>query len=338
MHIGMTPLRISFAGGGTDMPEYYEKFGGHVVTTNINLFTYVIINKRHDDSFQTFSSDFEMHQSKVPYDELEPRFGTEIAVTSLKLLNFREGGDILICSDVKPGSGLGASSTLAVNFVNLISNLQGKNWTKNKIAETAYHIEREILNHSIGKQDDYIAAYGGFNYIDFTKDKISVSPIELKKSTYQELDNNLLLFFVGNTRNSVVVLSEQVKQIQTQNPKTIDALHTVKELSEELYSSLKRSDITKFGEILHKGWTSKKKFTTGVTNEKIDHVYDIALKNGAIGGKLTGAGGGGHLLLYSEKEKQSNLINKMNDLGLTHIPFNFHQSGPKILNLGDFSS
>ena len=169
MHVGMVPLRISFSGGGTDMPEYFENFGGNVISTNINLFTYVIINPRHDDSFQAFSSDFEMHQTKTSYDELEPKDGTEIAVSVVKLLKYKIGGDFLICSDVRPGSGLGASSTLAVNFVNTISYLKGLNWSKEKIAETAFHIERDILKHPIGKQDDYIATFGGFNYIKFQK-------------------------------------------------------------------------------------------------------------------------------------------------------------------------
>ena len=337
MLIGLTPVRVSFAGGGTDMPEYYEKFDGSVVTTNINLFTYVIINPRKDDSFQAFSSDFEMHQSKISYDKLEPRFGTEIAVTVVKLFNYKQGGDFLVCSDVPPGSGLGASSTLCVNFVNMISKLKGENLSKEKTAETAFHIEHDLLKHPIGKQDDYIAAFGGFNYIKFQKDKISVESMSLEKSLLAELEQNLLLFFVGNTRNSAVILSKQAENIRSNNSEILNSLHFVKELSQELHSSLTNSDLTKFGEILHRGWLAKQKFAKGVSNDRINLMYNTALKNGAVGGKLTGAGGGGHLLLYCEKSKQMKVIEEMKKLGLAHIPFKFHSEGSKILDLYDYS-
>ena len=337
MLVGMAPLRISFSGGGTDMPEYYEKYGGCVVTTNINRFTYVIINPRHDNSFQAFSSDFETHQETTSYETLEPKHGTEIAVTVVKQLNYRTGGDFLICSDVRPGSGLGASSTLAVNYINTISTLKGESWSKERIAETAFNIERNILNHPIGKQDDYISSFGGFNFIKFEKEKIEVMPINLNKQLLSEFEQNLLLFFVGNTRNSATILSKQLDNIKQNDKQTIDSLHSVKLLAEELYSYLKKSDITKIGEVLHKGWLAKKKFAEGVSNDQIDKIYDAALKSGAVGGKLTGAGGGGHMLLYCETTKQKAVIEKMESLGLTNVPLKFHSSGPKVLNLYDYS-
>jgi D-glycero-alpha-D-manno-heptose-7-phosphate kinase len=337
MHVGMAPVRISFAGGGTDIPEYYEKFGGNVISTNINLFTYVVVNARKDESFQAFSSDFQMYQSKISYDKLEPKFGTEIAVAVVKQLGYRTGGDFLICSDVKPGSGLGSSSTLAVNFINTISTLNGENWSKEKIAETAYHIEHDLLHHPIGKQDDYIAAMGGFRFIQFQQDKITVESINLNNSSLQELDENLLLFFIGDTRNSSIVLSKQTEKIKSHNTETINALHSVKEIGLELHDSLKNSDLTKFGEILHKGWVAKQKFTDGITNEKIDFLYNLGLKHGALGGKLTGAGGGGHLLFYTEKSKHRQIIDEMKNHGVHHVPFKFHSGGPKVLNLYDFN-
>src|SRR3989338_75588 len=169
MFLGMVPVRISFAGGGTDMPEYYEEYGGSVVSSSITKFTYVIINPRHDDLFQSFSSDFQMHHDTTTYDNLQPQHGSEIAVTVLKYLKYREGANFLICSDVQPGSGLGASSALTVNFVKTVSSLQGKDWTKEKIAQTSFHIERKLLNNSVGMQDEYASSFGGFNYIKFEK-------------------------------------------------------------------------------------------------------------------------------------------------------------------------
>jgi len=337
MFVGMAPVRISFSGGGTDMPEYYDRYGGAVVSSNINLFTYLVINPRKDNSFQVFSSDFESHHRKSSYKGLEVKLGTELTVSTVRHLKYKTGGDFLICSDVPPGSGLGASSTLAVNSIKTISTLKGENWENKKIAETAFHIERNILKHPIGKQDDYISAYGGFNFITFGKDETKVTPIKLKKSLMRDLEQNLLLFFMGVTRNSGVVLSNQLERIKKNNQDTINSLHYVKQLAEELHDSLKNSDITSIGETLYKGWVAKKKFAKGVSNEQIDKIYDAALKAGAIGGKLTGAGGGGHMLLYCEPSKRQNVIKKMQSLKIRHVPFKFHSGGVKVLNLYDYN-
>lgn len=338
MFLGMVPVRISFAGGGTDMPEYYENYGGCVVSSAITRFTYVIINPRHDNLFQSFSSDFQKHHETTSYETLEPKHGSEIAVAVVKYLDYKEGANFLISSDVQPGSGLGASSALAVNFVKTISVLQGKDLTKEQIAETAFNIERNILHHPIGRQDEYATSFGGFNYLTFEKNKIKVKPIILHKNTLEEFQQNLLLFFVGNSiRDSATILTNQIERIK-QNQKTmLDSLHYVKQLAEDLYKSLTKSDIDAVGELLNRGWEAKKKFAKGVTNDDIDRVYTLALKHGARGGKLTGAGGGGHMLFYCESRKQQTLIEKMNSLGYKQVKFRFNNEGPKVLDLYDFS-
>lgn len=335
MIIGTSPMRISFAGGGTDMPEYYEKYGGNVVSSAISLFTYLMIKSRKDNSFQAFSTDFEIHHSKTNYKKLKAKSGTEIAVSVIKYLNFKNGADFVLVSDVQPGSGLGGSSSLAVNCVKTISTLQKKKLSNSEIAETAFHIERNILNHPIGKQDDYIASHGGLNYIQFSKNNTTVTPINLKKSKSEELQNNLLLFFLGTTRKSSVVLSKQLQKTKNMEPSTINSLHKVNELGKDLFKTLKKSDLTKVGEILDQGWMEKKNFTEQISNPKIDKIYNNAIKKGAIGGKLTGAGAGGHMLFYCEPEKQNSLKNEMKRLGLIHVDFNFYQNEPKILNLYD---
>ena len=337
MFLGMCPVRISFSGGGTDMPEYYNEFGGNVVTSTIDRFTYVILNLRNDDLIQAFSSDFQIHNPSATLEKLESNPGMEIPIAALKHLNFKTGADVMISSDVPPGSGLGGSSSLTVNFVKILSILYKLKWKNEKVAETSFHIERNVLQHPIGKQDDYIAAFGGFNFIRFTKEQIYVEPIQINKSTFDELQENLVLFFVGNTRKNSIVLSSQLQNVKEKHKETIEALHYVKGLSEEMNSALKQSDITHFGELLHKGWVAKKKFAKGVSNEDVDKIYDVALENDALGGKLTGAGGGGHMLFYCEKPKQDRLIEKMKNIGLKHIKFNFNRDGPKVLNLYDYS-
>ena len=337
MFLGMCPVRISFSGGGTDMPEYYNEFGGNVVTSTINHFTYVILNLRNDDLIQAFSSDFQIHNTSAILENLELKPGTEIPIAVLKHLNFKTGATVMVCSDVPPSSGLGGSSSLTVNFVKTLSTLQKLKWNSEKIAETSFHIERNVLQHPIGKQDDYIAASGGFNFIRFTNEQVYVEPIKINKSTFDELQENLLLFFIGDTRKNADILSNQLDNIKQRRKETIESLNYVKGLAEEMNSSLKQSDITLFGELLHKGWLAKKKFTKGVSNENVNKIYDIALENGASGGKLTGAGGGGHMLFYCEKSKHDRFIQKMEDIGLKHIRFKFNNDGPKVLNLYDYS-
>ena len=335
MIIGITPVRISFAGGGTDMPEYYEKYGGNVVSTGINQFTYVLFKPRDDNLFQAFSTNFEIHQKKTIFKKLKSKAGTEIAVSVIKYLNFKKGADFIIGSDVNPGSGLGASSSLTVNLINIISKLQKKNFSNKQIAEKSFFVERNLLLHPIGKQDDYVAAYGGLNYIKFSKNNTTVIPIHLKKSTSEELQNNLLLFFIGTTRKSSTVLSKQLKKTKNLDPSTLNSPHKVNSLAKDLFKSLKKSDLTQVGLILDQGWMEKKNFTQEVSNHKIDKIYSNAIQKGAIGGKLTGAGAGGHMLFYCEPKKQKDVKTEMKRLGLKHVDFKFYQNGPKVLDLSD---
>lgn len=336
MKIGVSPGRISFAGGGTDLPEYYEKFGGSVVTTTINQFTYATINSRHDDTFQAFSPDFQKHYHATNFDSIEHEDGTEIASSIIQKLNYRNGINVILSSDIPAGSGLGASSSLTVNLVNIISKLKNLKWDSEKIAETAFEIGRNVLHWPIGKQDEYISAFGGFNFIQFSSDGVDVIPINMNNSSLYELENNLVLFFIGNLRNSSKILSNQIERIENNDINTMNSLHNVKELSQEMYDSIKTSDLTNFAELLNKGWEYKKKFASGITTDFIDDVYSKALSYGAIGGKLTGAGGGGHMIFYCEKTKQKNFIKQMESLGLKHKKFQFYNKKPQILNLYDY--
>lgn len=338
MLIGLTPIRLSFAGGGTDIPEFYNEFGGDIIATTINQFTYTIIHSRFDKLFQAFSPDFQKYYSALKYEKIEIEDGTEIASAIIKSMKFKSGINVMLCSDVPAGSGLGSSGSLAVNLVNTISFLKGEKLSKKQTAEKAFDIGRKTLHWPIGKQDEYITSFGGFNYIKFGKKQITVKPIKLSNSITNELLNNLILFREGNTRNSSVILTKQIQRIKDKNTDTINSLLSVKDLACTMVDSLRQSDITKFGEILHQGWIAKKKFTKNVSNSRIDRIYNLALKNGAIGGKITGAGGGGHMLFYCEKSKQKKLEKKLESLGLTHIKFSFYNSGPKIIQTSDLSN
>lgn len=335
MLVGVSPVRISFAGGGTDLPEYYEKREGSVVATTISQYTYVIIQERQDNTFQAFSPDFQKHYKATKFHKIEIEDGTEIASSVIKYLRYKKGINVVLCSDAPTGSGLGTSGALTVNLVNMIHNLKGIKNSKKNIAETAFKIGHDVLNWPIGKQDEYISSYGGLNFIKFKKNKIQVTPIKMEKKVTKELENNLLLFFLGATRNSSTILSQQVKNIKQKKEKTMESLEHVNELSKRMFCALKKSDIDEFGDLLDEGWNAKKRFSKGVTNNKINKIYDLALQNGAIGGKLTGAGGGGHLLFYCKSTKRKNLIKKLDSIGLKHIPFKFTNQSPQVLNLYD---
>ena len=336
MILGISPVRISFAGGGTDMPEYYEEFGGRVITTAINHFTYVIYNSRDDNLTQIFSSDFSAHNAPSTFEKLESQEGTEIPTSIMKYLDFRSGGNLMISSDVPPRSGLGSSSALAVNLVNVLTKVSNNKRTKHEIADITHKIERDLLKWPNGKQDEYISVFGGFNMIKFEKKGIELEKIPISSGAYTELQQNLLLYFVGG-RTSSTILPNQLNSIKNKEPQVLESLHNVRELAITMYDHLKNSDITGFGEMLHKGWMAKKRFAKGVSNEKIDSIYENVIKKGVVGGKLTGAGGGGHLLLYCEKNKHASIDEYMKNQGLKRIKFSFHKEGARILNLYDYA-
>ena len=207
-----------------------------------------------------------------------------------------------------------------------------------EIAENAYDIGRNKLNWFIGKQDEYISAFGGFNFIKFKKDKVSVNKISINRNSLLELQKNLLVFYIGPGKNRASILQNQIKQIKENNQETLNALRNAKELSEKMYSSLSQSDITKFGELLDNGWKAKKVFANGATNEYIDQLYNLGMESGALGGKLTGAGGGGHLLFYCEPSKQKNLVEKIQSKGLKQVQCNLYEYGCQVLDLYDFTN
>ena len=336
MLLGISPVRISFAGGGTDMPEYYEKHGGIVITSTINHFTYVIVNERKDNKLQIFSPDFEAHSIAEKMNKLCAKKGTELPVSIIKFLNYKKGMNLILSSDVPPQSGLGSSSSLAVNLINVISFLKGTKISKSEIADLSHDIARKKLKWPVGKQDEYIASFGGFKKIEFKKDKIKVSPVKTSQKTLKELESNLLLFFVGS-RTTSSILTNHISKIKKNDPVTMNSLSNVTALAHDAYDSIRKSNLTGFGELLDKGWNLKKKFSNNVSNPKIDKIYKSALNSGAIGGKLTGAGGGGHLLLYCEKSKQSKVIIEMEKFKLKQIKFSFFNDGAKILNLYDYT-
>jgi len=332
--IGRSPLRISFAGGGTDLEEYHNKFDGYSISSTINKYTYVIAKLRNDDKLQGFSPDFASH---LPPKKHHPKSvqGHEIVLVGLKEMNFKKGVDMYLATDVEPNSGLGASSSLTANFVNLIAHIQRKKMSKNKIAMKAYFIGHNILKWGIGKQDEFAAVFGGFNLLKFTKNKVHVYPISIKKSTHKELQEKSLLFHLGNRKHSEGILKSQIADIKKSNKKTITSLHKAKGLALDMRDALKMNDLTRFSQILKEGWDVKKNYTTGISNPRIEAISKKTFSSGATALKVTGAGGGGHLYVFAEPKKHSQIIKELTKIGVRKVNFQYENTGATVFTLNN---
>jgi D-glycero-alpha-D-manno-heptose-7-phosphate kinase len=320
MIISKTPFRISFCGGGTDLKEYYSHGQGSVVSTAIDKYMYVTVNDFFDkDKIILKYSQTELVSS---IDDITHPIIRE----ALKMVGIRRGVEVTSMADIPAASGLGSSSAFTVGLLNALHAHLGEHKSPEQIAKQACKIEIDLLKEPIGKQDQYISSYGGFRHILFNSDgTVSSEIIVFPKSMKEELEKNLMLFYTGMTRKSSSILSEQKRKTSI----NMNFLDKMRDLSFEIKESLTKKDITKFGELLHRNWEFKKKLASGVTNPFIDKYYSIAIKSGALGGKILGAGGGGFLLFYSEEKNHDKLINNLSDL--RYIPFKFENHGTRIV-------
>ena len=335
MIITRTPVRISFGGGGTDIPGFYEEHGGAVVSITINKYFYSFYNPRDDEKIQMISSDF---QSLLSVDDFYSlKFGEGFDIPSAVIKHFRlyHGFDLFTASEIPPGSGLGSSGAVTVNMVRLCSKLKNETMTQRQIAEDAFFIQRQILNLPIGKQDEYAAAYGGLNFLEFSEKEVSVNPIQIDPDTKKSLEKNLLLFFTKKTRQASTILQRQEDSIKGKDTSIIEAMIEVKKNAYHINEALEVGDLKRFGSLLDQAWNFKKKMSPEIINDYLDRIYEIARQNGALGGKIAGAGGGGYFMFYCEEEKQDDLRNAMEAEKLGFLDFNFSEKGVTILNNGN---
>ena len=326
MIISRTPMRISFAGGGSDLAVYYKSGYGSVVSTAIDKYIYITVNKKFDDLIRVSYSKAEMVKS---VDEVEHNIIRE----ALRMVGIEKGVEVVYMGDIPLGSagiGLGSSSSLAVGVLNALYAYKGQHVSAEHLAQKACEIEINILGQPIGKQDQYAASYGGFNYIRFNKDEnVFVDPIICERKTKEKLNKKLLLFYTGIERISSHILEEQQGNIDNNN-KFLDEM--VK-LSDILRKSIINNGSNLVGKLLHQGWEFKKQLATKITNSVIDDYYGKALSAGAVGGKISGAGGGGFLLFYCEEKYQDKVRDALSDL--KEIPFRFEPQGSKIIYVSD---
>jgi len=320
--ITKTPFRISFVGGGSDLAAFYEHHAGAVLSTSINKYMY--ISSHHFFEEDKIRTKYSQTETVSNISELKHPILRE----ALQRFNIKGGLEISSIADVPSGTGMGSSSSFTVGLLHNLHAVKNQLATKENLAAGACEIEIDLLQEPIGKQDQYAAAYGGLNLIEFLPDgHVSVNPLYLPKENYHALQDNLVMYYIGNQRSASAILAEQRKN--TSEADKMNALKQMVALVYDLRDALMKGNLDDMGNILHENWMLKQSLASGISNPMINEVYNIAMKNGALGGKLLGAGGGGFMLFYCPKEKQANLTNKLHNL--RKFDFTFEQDGSKII-------
>lgn len=333
MLITRSPVRISFGGGGTDLPAYYEQFAGAVLSTAINKYFYTVLGKRGDGKIQVISSDLHTLETweniaAVTLDRSE----LDIPLAAVKEFGHNVSVDLFLASEIPPGTGLGSSASVCVNVLKALSAYLHHPLSKYDLAERAFHIARNMLGNPVGKQDEYAAAYGGLNYIRFEKDgTVTVEPVELDPALLEELQASLLLFFTGSTHQSRTILREQEESTLRNQGATLNSLHHIAAIASRMRNALEQGDLCTFGKLLDESWQAKKRICGKISNEQIDSLYRLARANGALGGKITGAGGGGFLLIYCERERQDTVRRALAGVGAREMTFQFDTRGAQVI-------
>lgn len=324
MIIARSPLRITLGGGGTDLSSYYEKREGFLISAAIDKYVYILVNKTFDKSLVLKYSKLEKvnHASKLQHP---------IVKEALRMLEL-ESEALEICSmaDIPAGTGLGSSSTFTTALLRALHGYKGDIVGKRQLAEEACEIEIERLREPIGKQDQYISTYGGITCMSFQRDGfVRVEPLAISQETLYNLEDNLILFFTGYSHSAGDILDEQDKKSKNNDDDMLRNLDFVKRLGIDSRIAFEKGELDKFAEIMNIHWAYKKKRSGGMSNSEIDEWYDYALKNGALGGKLIGAGGGGFLMFYAKDKVR--LRSAMRKIGLEEVRFRFEAEGAKLL-------
>lgn len=321
------PLRIGFGGGGTDVSPYLEERGGAVLNATIDKYAYCSLAAKDDESINVTSLDYDVVASYSLKDKLEYDGKLDLVKAAVKVMEIKNGVALFLHSDMPPGSGLGTSSTVTVALVGALGHWLKLPFGDYDVAELAYRIERQEAGIKGGKQDQYAASFGGFNFIEFQGGTAIVNPLRIKNEILNELEYRLMLCYTGKTRLSAGIIADQVSRYTKKQEDIVLALDETKQLAIAMKNALLLGRLDDFGSFLHQSWQSKKRFSTKITDPYIDELYEVARQNGAIGGKLLGAGGGGYLLLLCEFNKRHILAQKLEEHGGKVVNFAFEFNG-----------
>ena len=327
MIISRSPVRITLGGGGTDLPSYYSKYGGALIAAAIDKYTLVTAHTRFDDDIKLNYSQTEQLQN---VDGIKHNIFRE----ALKLLNIKKGIELTSLSDMPSSSGLGTSGSFTIALLNVLHTYKKEFVSQKQLAEEACKIEIEILKAPIGKQDQYISAFGGITSLQFANDgTVTVDPIKMNDEAQDELHNNIMLFYTGILRSASDILKEQDEKSKKDEETTIDALHEIKKISLETKRALEQGNVDKLGEYLDVHWSIKKNLSKGISNKFIDECYNTAKENGALGGKIMGAGGGGFFMFYhnGNNTEKTTFVKNLSKQGLKKMRFDFDFEGSKII-------
>ena len=325
MIITRSPLRISLGGGGTDLPSYYREHGGFVISAAIDKFVYITLH-------ETFQQELIVKYSKMEVVHSFAEVNHPIIREALQLMDLEcPHLEITSMSDIPAGTGLGSSGSFTTALLQALHTLKKLTITKHALAELACHVEMDLLKEPIGKQDQYIAALGGITCFRFLADgAVEAEPLKLDSETLLNLEDNLLLFFTGFTRSASHILKDQDTRSRQNDAAMIENLHLVKQLGEESKNAFERGDLRCFAEIMHTHWEHKKRRSDGMSNQQINEWYELGRNNGALGGKLIGAGGGGFLMFYTEEKTRLRRV--MREAGLREVKIRFDFAGTTVIS------
>jgi D-glycero-alpha-D-manno-heptose-7-phosphate kinase len=325
MIVTRTPFRITLGGGGTDLPSFYREHGGYILAVAIDKYMFLNVNTPIvDDKIRVRYTNSEMVDH---VDEVQHTTARE----ALRHFGITSGIEIVSIADIPAGTGLGSSSSYLVGLLNALHVLLQDQATPQKLAEEACQIELEVLKKPIGKQDQYMAAFGGLTALDIKPDgRVCVTRLGLDVDLLESLEHNILMFFTNEMRDATAILKNQDEGARTKNCTVVGSLREIKDIGFEIRDAISKGNLRRFGELLDTHWQSKKRLSEGISNPQIDTWYELAKRNGAIGGKISGAGGGGFLMLYCEENK-SRLREVMRAAGLRELKFRFDFEGSKVV-------
>jgi D-glycero-alpha-D-manno-heptose-7-phosphate kinase len=324
------PLRVSFAGGGTDVPPFPEREGGLVLSATINRYAHGTLRPRVDGKIRVESLDLGMALEYGAEESVDYNGKLDLvkaAIRRVAQLEEPRGIDLFLTTAAPPGSGLGASSALMVSLIGLLRDYHKLSLTDYEIAHFAWEVEREDLGLRGGLQDQYAATFGGFNFIEFQADRVIVNPLRIRPTTILELESNLLLCFTGATRAGDHIIEDQTARYESSDEDTLAGMRTQKELAVAMKDALLVGRLSEFGHLLGTAWEQKKRMSPRISTPMIDEAYETALSNGALGGKVTGAGGGGFMLFYCPPGTRHRVSAELGKLGLEETEFSFDEHG-----------
>jgi D-glycero-alpha-D-manno-heptose-7-phosphate kinase len=320
------PLRVSFAGGGTDVPPFPDREGGLVLSATVNRYAYGALAPRDDANISIESVDFGLSVNFGVEEELIFDGRLDLAKAAIRKMG-RGGYDLFLHSNAPPGSGLGSSSAVMVALIGLLKEFHAEPLTDYEVAQLAFRLEREDLGIKGGLQDQYAATFGGFNFIEFERDRVIVNPLRISPDVIHELEHNMLLCYTGKTRASDRIIEDQTRRWEGGDEGALEGLRAGKELAVAMKNALLQRRLNDFGELLGTAWEEKKKMSPRIATDFIDEAYEAARKQGALGGKVTGAGGGGYMLFYCPFRRKHHVANALIEMGGQVTEFEFTSEG-----------